>query len=90
MAELAMTFISGYRITVHTTGNTKPRPDPPADVPLSVFKAAIDAGATHLSADGQRAYCTRYGGVFEAEWDGDDFGSWWVCDGLPDNAVEIP
>lgn len=67
-----------------------PKPDPPDPVPLAQFKAAQRAGATHLSADGKRAYCTRYGGVVEAEWMGRDYGSWWVCpEGLPADAVEI-
>lgn len=67
-----------------------PPPSPaPTEPTLDTFKAAQRAGATHLSADGRRIYCTRYGGVFRAEWGGDDFGSWWACEGLPNDAIGI-
>lgn len=63
---------------------------PTADVPLHVFKAARDAGASHLSADGQYAYTVRYGRVLQAEWKGYDFGAWLdVGEQMPGEAVAL-
>lgn len=59
------------------------------DVPIEVFKAAQQAGAGWLSADGKRVYCQRLGATLEAEWDGDRWGSWWTCEGLPADAVRM-
>lgn len=66
-------------------------PDPPGDVPLPTFQAAQRAGATHLSLDGKRAYCRRYGAIHEAQWQADegDFGAWWIVDELPADAVPL-
>jgi len=69
-----------------------PQPQQPApDVPLHVFKAAQAAGASHLSADGLRAYRDDRGGVEVAFWNDDDrvFPSWWPCDELPGDAVRM-
>lgn len=71
--------------------------NPPNDVSLEVFEAAVKAGATHLSADGSRCYfdtgLTAGGipGIFEAVWDDEqkDFGNWKVIDELPADAVEM-
>lgn len=62
---------------------------PAPDVPLKQFEAAKVAGASHLSADGKRIYCERFGAVLEAEWDGARFGAWWGCEGLPGDAVVL-
>lgn len=61
------------------------------DVPLHVFKAARDAGASHLSADGQRIYCQRYGETLEAEWKQRTraFGAWSVVAEMPGDAVAL-
>lgn len=70
-----------------------PRPPTPPTAgeapPLHVFEAAQRAGASHLSADGQRIYCQRLGAVLQAEWDGNGWGSWWSCDDLPPDAVAM-
>lgn len=60
------------------------------DVPIEVFRAAQLVRASHLSADGKRAYCERYGAVLQAEWNGVDFGVWWPVEGgLPVDAVRM-
>lgn len=63
------------------------------DVPLAVLKAARDAGATHLSADGLRAYDQRKYTVWFCFWDdkAKKFGSWYriVSDELPADAVKL-
>ena len=41
--------------------------DSQTDVPIAQFKAAQSVNATHLSKDGQRCYCTRYGQVLMAK-----------------------
>lgn len=79
-----MIFLPGY----HPAAMYPPA-DPPGDVPLAIFQAAQRAGATHLSVDGQTAYCRRYGAVYEAGWQGSEFGAWWVVDELPAGAVEL-
>lgn len=67
-----------------------PQPTPTApDVPLQQFHAAQQAGASHLSADGKRIYCERFGAALEAEWDGSGYGVWWPVDGLPADAVRM-
>lgn len=58
-------------------------------LPLERLQAATEAGARWLSADGQRAYCERYGAVLRAEWDGVGFGSWFYADALPGDAVVL-
>lgn len=71
-------------------GNRTPKPDPPENVPLAVFEAAQRAGASHLSKDGKRAYCKRMGHYFRADLSKRGFLSWWDCDELPADAVELP
>lgn len=65
------------------------KPQEPVDIPTHVKRKAKEAGATHISQDGTTAYCNRYGSVFEAEWLGGTWGSWWVSDGLPKGAIEL-
>lgn len=68
----------------------------PPDVPINVFKAAVRLKATHLSADGKRAYYKFVGGVFVSEWGqrpgvkSFEFGPWRPVKELPPDAVEIP
>ena len=67
-----------------------PHSKPANDVPRHVLKAAKDLGASHLSADGQRVYCTRYGQVLMAKWDKwAGFGAWQEVNELPSDAVVI-
>jgi len=68
---------------------TPPTATPP-DVSIEKFKAARAVGATHLSADGSKAFQTRYGTVYEADWQGETFGCWWPLEsGLPADAVRL-
>ena len=74
-----------------------PRTTPPhaadlPDVPLHVFTAAEDVHATHLSADGLRAYVEYDSEVRVCFWDdeGRAFGSSFPCGGLPADAVRMP
>ena len=79
-------------LTVNPFGPHSPAPkvDSQTDVPLAQFKAAQAVYATHLSADGQRVYCTRYGQVLMAKWDKwNGFGAWEPCDSIPSDAVVI-
>lgn len=71
-------------------GNKTSKPAPLEEVPLSVFKAAQRAGASHLSKDGKRAYCKRLGHYFTADYTKRGFLSWWTCEELPADAVELP
>lgn len=71
-------------------------PTPPTagdapDVSIAVFKAAKDAGASHLSADGLRIYTVRYGQTLEAEWKERlrNFGAWSVVAEIPGDAVAM-
>ena len=65
-------------------------PPQPDEVPESQFKAAQRVNATHLSADGKQAYCTRYGQTLVAKWDKwDGFGAWEPVSELPNDAVVI-
>ncbi len=70
--------------------NPFPKTEPPLEIPLSVFKAAREANATHLSIDGALAYTTRYGQTLVAKWDKwTGFGAWEECDEIPKDAVKI-
>jgi len=62
------------------------------DVPLAQFKAAQSANATHLSADGLRAYIEYEFSVRVCYWDDESkrFGSSFPCEqGLPADAVRM-
>ena len=62
------------------------------DVPLAQFQAAQDANATHLSADGLRAYIEYEFSVRVCYWDDESrvFGSSFPCEqGLPADAVRM-
>lgn len=77
-----------------STGSGHSAPQPPApDVPLSQFKAAQDAGATHLSGDGKTAYMLRMGRVCWADWSEESgtFGGWWEsqAEQVPAGAVVL-
>lgn len=74
----------GYR-----PAQTTPPAGEAPPVSIVAFKAAQDAGATYLSADGLRAYCERFGGILRADWDGVKWGSWWTCEGLPADVVKM-
>lgn len=63
-----------------------PDEGPPADV---LCRAAEDAGAMYISADGLRAYTLRFGAVLEAQWNGAAFGAWWPVAEIPTGAVRI-
>ena len=69
-------------------------PTPANDVPLAMFRAAVDVHATHLSADGLRAYDQRQYGVWWCGWDEEtkQFGSWYKIPGgeLPAGVVRMP
>lgn len=70
-----------------------PRPPTPPvageapDVSITVFKAAKDAGASHLSMDGKTIYVIRMGKVCWADWseEAGAFSSWWATE-----AAEMP
>lgn len=82
------------RVYNHVPNPHHPRyqqPQPANEVPLSTFKAAIDAGATHLSADGSTAYRNDRGNFEIAFWDRElkKFDSWWAYDEIPEDAVKV-
>lgn len=62
-----------------------------ADVPLTVFRAAVDAKAQFLSADGSRAYRADRGNPEIAHWDRElkRFDSWWATDEVPGDAAKV-
>ena len=80
-------------ISYNPYGPHGPRTAPaPPDVPLSQFQAAQDANATHLSADGLRAYIEYEFSVRVCYWDDESrvFGSSFPCEqGLPADAVRM-
>lgn len=69
-----------------------PRPAPPAPEPVAgaVKLRARQAGGSHISPDGATIYKPHYGGWLRADFDGRTAESWWVCEGLPEGAVELP
>lgn len=73
----------------HAPGYKPATPERP-DIPAHVKRAAIEAGASHLSADGKTAYRLRFGKVDETYLKS-GFDSWWVTsrEGLPDGAVKL-
>lgn len=87
-----LTF-NGYTPNPHhpRASQLQPQPQPANEVPLSVFKAARAVNATHLAADGQHAYCERYGETLMAKWNEweQNFGAWLVIDSLPPDAVKV-
>lgn len=70
-----------------------PRASQPATPELNPRLAlAKRAGATHLGADGLRAYCERYSGSLVCFWDAEAgaFGSWFrYLSDMPSNAVRL-
>jgi hypothetical protein len=75
-----------------SSGQAAGTKDSATDVPLQQFKAAQAVNATHLSADGKRAYDERQSSVWYCEWDDDEkkFSVWWrLFEGLPADAVKI-
>lgn len=70
--------------------NPFPKKEPPLEIPLSIFKAARQVNATHLSVDGSLAYTTRYGHALVAKWDKwMGFGAWEECNEIPKDAVVL-
>lgn len=61
------------------------------EVPLAVFRAAVDAKAQFLSADGLTAYRADRGNPEIAHWDRElkRFDSWWATDEVPGDAVKL-
>lgn len=82
-------FPAGYNPFGPPRPPTPPTAGQGADVSIKVFEAAQRAGASHLSMDGKRIYCERLGATLEAEWDGNGWGCWWLCQGLPPDAVKM-
>lgn len=64
---------------------------PAPEVPLAVFRAAVDAKAQFLSADGLTAYRADRGNPEIAHWDRElkRFDSWWATDEVPGDAVKL-
>lgn len=78
----------------HGPNNTTTTPPTAGEAPpvsLVAFKAAQDAGATWLSADGLRAYRDDRGNPEVAYWDESaaNWGSWWGCEQLAADAVKM-
>lgn len=67
----------------------KPKVD--EDVPLSRLKAAVDAKALYLSADGKRGYRDDRGNPEVCFWDAEagKFDSWWWCEAVANDAVKL-
>jgi hypothetical protein len=68
---------------------TQPTAGEAPQVSIAVFKAARLAGATHLSSDGKRIYCQRFGATLQAEWDGNGWGCWWTVEAMPPDVAEM-
>lgn len=71
-----------------------PRYVPPVaepEIPASVKAKAVEAGASHLSADGLTAYKWLFGKVYKADWLRDAFGVWWATgeETMPSGVVEL-
>lgn len=68
-----------------------PDPDPfIPPIPEQRKVLAKRAGATHISADGSLIYHKRLGGVYEAEWHGTGYDSWWYYgEAMPGGVVEV-
>lgn len=78
----------------HGPNNTTTTPPTAGEAPpvsLVAFKAAQDAGATWLSADGLRAYRDDRGNPEVAYWDESaaNWGSWWGCEQVAADAVKM-
>lgn len=72
--------------------HSKPaRPTDPGDVPLPRLKAALRANAMCLSTNGKYAYTMRLGKLLEAEWNGQDYGTWFEIagDDFPAGSVRM-
>ena len=79
-----------YQPNPHRPVRVPPLPQP-VEIPESVKKAAIKAGASHISADGKTAFVLRMGKVCRSHWDGVRFESWWATEEevLPCGVVEL-
>lgn len=76
----------------HRPRYSQQQPQPAPEVPLAVFRAAVDVNATHLSADGLRAWRDHYGNSLVCFWDDEarNFGSWFpYLSDLPGDAVKV-
>lgn len=75
----------------HKPPGTAPKPTPAEDVPLSRLKAAVDAKALYLSADGKRGYRDDRGNPEVCFWDAEagKFDSWWWCEAVANDAVKL-
>lgn len=83
-------LLAGYKPSVNS-GQPPLPPAPKVEIAESVKRAAIEAGATHLSVDGGTAFMLRMGVWCRAFWDseGHKFDSWYSCEGLPGGVVEL-
>lgn len=91
--QSALTF-NGYHPGGYVPNPHHPRASQSAanEVPLAVFKAAQAVNATHLSADGIRAYCERYSDTLVCFWSSEagEFGSWFqYLSDIPADAVRL-
>jgi len=61
------------------------------EIPAHVKVKAIEAGASHSSADGSLIYMLRLGQWCKAKWLAEQgiYGSWWACGELPAGAVKL-
>lgn len=85
--------IPGYTPNSYTPQqpHTPPVAGQAPDVPLILFRAALDVKATHLSSDGLIAYDERKYGVWRCFWDKETkkFGTWFkMFEELPKDAVK--
>lgn len=80
----------GYTPNPHHPRYVPPPAEP--EIPASVKAKAVEAGATHISDDGKKAFSLRMGQWCEAFWDSEErkFGSWYSCpEGLPEGVIEL-
>lgn len=92
--RMVVQFHNRWEAEMHVPNPHHPsysQPQPAPEVPLSTFKAAQAAGATHLSADGSKAFRNDRGNPEIAHWDREmgRFDSWWATDEVPGDAVKL-
>jgi hypothetical protein len=76
-------LLAGYK------PSSQPKPARP-EIPAHVREAAIEAGASHLSADGTRIFKRLFGQLLQAKFDGRSAESWWDCrTDIPGDAVKL-
>lgn len=86
-APQPMTGMMGWFGTGYAIPGYKPQAAQPAnEIPLDIFRMAQAVNATHLSADGSKAYRYHYGNALVCFWDEEakEFGTWF------NYLVEIP